>query len=121
MRLNGCPPQDAALAASPVGPIIAAVNATFPSHGIALDAAALPNPFYGVAPDTFIDSNQTLLALVDGGDDGEVSPLQPMLVKSRGVDVLFVIDAVSQISRLHMYASLANCYTSGGGYGRQLQ
>jgi lysophospholipase len=32
---------------------------------------------------------------VDGGEDGEVIPLQPLLVKARGVDVIFAIDAVS--------------------------
>ena len=55
----------------------------------------VPNPFFGVAPRTYIDSNQTILALVDGGDDGQISPLQPFLVKARGVDVILAIDAVS--------------------------
>jgi lysophospholipase len=32
---------------------------------------------------------------VDGGEDGEVISLQPLLVKARGVDVIFAIDAVS--------------------------
>ena len=83
------------LAESSIGPLIEAINATFPQPGIRLDSAAIPNPFFGIAPDTFIDSNQTIISLVDGGDDGEVSPLQPMLVKARAVDVIFVIDAVS--------------------------
>ena len=87
--------QAAALAASPIGPIVAAVNATFPHQTVELAAAAVPNPFVGVAPKTYIDSNQTILALVDGGNNGEASPLQPLLVKSRGVDVIFVMDAVS--------------------------
>lgn len=51
----------------------------------------------GMAPKTFIDSNQTLLAMVDGGEDGEVDPLQPLLVKARGVDVILAIDAVSVV------------------------
>jgi lysophospholipase len=33
--------------------------------------------------------------MVDGGEDGEVIPLQPLLVKARGIDVIFAIDAVS--------------------------
>ncbi|PSR77273.1 hypothetical protein PHLCEN_2v7966 [Hermanssonia centrifuga] len=81
------------LALSSVGPIIAALNATFPQSNLELDAGLVPNPFMGMAPKTFIDSNQTLLAMVDGGEDGEVDPLQPLLVKARGVDVILAIDA----------------------------
>ena len=85
------------LAASPAGAIIAAINATFKQKDIMLDAAAFPNPFFGLSPKTFIDSNQTIIALVDGGSDGQVSPIQPMLVKARGVDVIFVSDTVRAI------------------------
>ena len=66
-----------------------------PESQVEYDIASWPNPFYGVAPDTFIDSAQTNLNLVDGGEDGEVIPLQPLLVTARGVDVLLAIDAVS--------------------------
>jgi len=66
-----------------------------PEPKVEYDVASWPNPFYGVAPATFIDSAQTNLNLVDGGEDGEVIPLQPLLVKARGVDVIFAIDAVS--------------------------
>lgn len=86
--------QATSVASSEIGPLIAALNQFFPEPNVELDSAAVPNPFFGVAPKTFIDSNQTLLALVDGGSDGEVSPLQPMLVKARGIDTIFVIDAV---------------------------
>ncbi len=85
------------MALSSVGPIIAALNATFPQSNLELDAGLVPNPFMGMAPKTFIDSNQTLLAMVDGGEDGEVDPLQPLLVKARGVDVILAIDAVSVV------------------------
>lgn len=71
------------------------INQTFPQSGIRLDSAIVPNPFTGVAPKTFLDSNETQIALVDGGIDGEVVPIQPLLVKARGVDVLVAIDAVS--------------------------
>lgn len=66
-----------------------------PEPKVEYDVASWPNPFYGVAPDTFIDSAQTNLNMVDGGEDGEVIPLQPLLVKARGIDVIFAIDAVS--------------------------
>ncbi|GJE87443.1 lysophospholipase [Phanerochaete sordida] len=83
----------AALAASSIGPVVAAINATFPQPGLRLDTAAIPNPFQGVAPKTFLDRNQTIISFVDGGEDGEVVPIQPMLVKSRGVDIVIAIDA----------------------------
>ena len=76
-------------------PIITALEAVFPQPGIRLDAAELPNPFFGVSNATFPDSNQELLALVDGGEDGETTPFQPLLVKARGVDTIIAIDAVS--------------------------
>ena len=78
----------------------------FPETNIELDAGAVPNPFFGVAPSTFIDSNQTLLALVDAGSDGEVSPIQPMLVKARGIDTIFVIDAVRSLFTPTPYVSV---------------
>jgi lysophospholipase len=82
------------LNASIIGPLIDVVNETFPQNGIRLDTAVIPNPFLGVAPNSFLDRNEALLNIVDGGEDGEVVPIQPMLVKSRGVDVIIAIDAV---------------------------
>ena len=71
-----------------------------PESGVELDVASWPNPFRGVAPQTFLASNQTNLILVDGGEDGEIVPLQPLLVKARGLDTIFAIDAVSVASVL---------------------
>lgn len=87
--------QDAILDASIIGPVIEVLNQTVPQPGIRLDSAALPNTFQGVSPKTFIDSGETLLTLDDGGEDGEVVPIQPLLVKSREIDVIVTIDAVS--------------------------
>jgi lysophospholipase len=70
-----------------------------PEPKVEYDVASWPNPFYGVAPDTFIDSAQTNLNMVDGGEDGEIIPLQPLLVKARGIDVIFAIDAVSSFPK----------------------
>lgn len=58
----------------------------------------------GVAPQTFLDSGETQLALVDGGIDGQVIPIQPLLVKARSVDVVIAIDAVGPMKAT--YASL---------------
>lgn len=61
---------------------------------VELDAALYPNSFFGVANETFVDSDEALLSLVDGGENGENIPFQPLLVKARGLDVIFAIDSV---------------------------
>ncbi|KAI0934939.1 hypothetical protein AcV5_006621 [Taiwanofungus camphoratus] len=85
----------AAFKASPVGPILEILTDIIPEPGLELDTALVPNPFFGLSPGTFIDANETLLKFVDGGEDGETVPFQPLLVKARGVDVIFGIDAAS--------------------------
>lgn len=82
---------------STIGPELSLLNSLLPESGIELDVASWPNPFYGIAPKTFISTNQTDLSLVDGGEDGEIIPLQPLLVKARGVDTILAIDAVSTV------------------------
>ena len=82
-----------------VAPIVGLLSTFFPQPGVDPVAAAVPNPFFGLAPKTYIDSNQTLLRVVDGGEDGEIIPFQPLLVKARGVDVIIAIDAVRCLCR----------------------
>ncbi|KAH9851170.1 lysophospholipase [Lenzites betulinus] len=82
-----------ALANSSAGPIIGLIEELMPQTGLRLDAAPLPNPFFGLSPDTFVDTNSTILALVDGGEDGETTPLQPLLVRARGLDTIIAIDS----------------------------
>ena len=77
-----------------VGPMVQLMNASIPQPGVELDVVQYPNPFFGIAEGTFIDSSQTVLRMVDGGEDGEVIPIQPLLVKAREVDVIIAIDAV---------------------------
>ena len=74
---------------------MAAIETLYPQTDIRLDSAAVPNPFFGVAPDVYPDADQTILTLVDGGMDGEVTPYQPLLVKARGVDTIFARSAIS--------------------------
>ena len=38
------------------------------------------------------------LRLVDGGEDGEVIPIQPLLVHARGVDTIIAIDASADLN-----------------------
>ncbi|KZT29204.1 lysophospholipase [Neolentinus lepideus HHB14362 ss-1] len=77
--------------------LVSTVGPSGVEPGIELDAAVYPNPFYGLAPGTYIDSNQTYLSLVDGGFDTESIPLQPLLVKARGVEVILAIDATADV------------------------
>ncbi|KIM35894.1 hypothetical protein M413DRAFT_32127 [Hebeloma cylindrosporum] len=81
-----------ALASSPIGAVFTPFNQTFFQPNVELISAQYPNPFKGVAGQSFIDTNEDLLSLVDGGHDGENIPIQPLLVKARGVDTIFVID-----------------------------
>lgn len=60
-----------------------------------LDVAQFPNSFKGVAKTTFIDSNADFIGMVDGGEDDEVIPIQPLLVQARKVDVILAVDGVS--------------------------
>ncbi|KAF7290982.1 Lysophospholipase [Mycena chlorophos] len=70
------------------------VNETYPqSPNLRLDTSNYPNPFFGVSPKTFVDADETILSLCDGGEDGEITPYQPMLVKDRNIDVIIGIDA----------------------------
>ncbi|KAM0755886.1 hypothetical protein T439DRAFT_376171 [Meredithblackwellia eburnea MCA 4105] len=83
---------------SPVSPINAAwtlINSTFYSvqPNQQLDISAVPNPFKGLNNGSYEDSNQDQLRLLDGGLDGQVDPLAPLLVKARGVDTIIVADA----------------------------
>ncbi|KIK99016.1 hypothetical protein PAXRUDRAFT_133001 [Paxillus rubicundulus Ve08.2h10] len=86
--------------------IFSLLEELLPESDIELDVALWPNPFYGVAPDTFIASNQVDLSIVDGGEDGEVIPLQPLLVKARGVDTILAIDATSDVNNFADGSSL---------------
>lgn len=76
--------------------MIQAVNASF--HEVQpdqrLDISAVPNPFKGISAGRYEDSNQDQLWLLDGGLDGQVDPLAPLLVPARGVDTIIVVDAV---------------------------
>ncbi|KAJ7178193.1 lysophospholipase [Mycena filopes] len=85
----------------------ALINATYPQPpGLRLDTSNYPNPFHGVAPATFSDSGETILSLCDGGEDGQVSPLQPMLVPDRKIDVIVTIDSSNDANNFAAGASL---------------
>lgn len=58
-----------------------------------------PNPFQGVnGPAGFDRANDVALELTDGGENGENVPLNPLLAKARGVDVIIAADASADTS-----------------------
>lgn len=52
------------------------------------DVANWPNPFNGIKPSTFEDSNKTWLELLDGSSNQENIPYSPLFVNARGLDVI---------------------------------
>jgi len=52
-------------------------------------------PFQGINPGVYRDSQSKVLELVDGGDAGEVVAFAPLLAKYRQLDVIVALDASS--------------------------
>lgn len=88
--------QAGSLAGSPIAEIVDILEEYIPESEIDYTVGVVPNSFQGLHQDTFIDTDETYLQLVDGGEDDETVPFQPLLVKARQVDVIFAIDAVRQ-------------------------
>lgn len=53
----------------------------------------MPNPFQGYNPSTNPNANTNQLSLVDGGEDLQNIPLNPLLQPPRAVDVIYAIDS----------------------------
>lgn len=105
--------QASALADSTIGPLFQLIEESFSQPDIRLDVVRYPNAFFGVQNTTFLDSAKDTLSFVDGGEDGEIIPIQPLLVKARGVDVIIAIDAVCQARSLVHATLLTKCLQSG--------
>ncbi|KAH7137383.1 lysophospholipase [Dactylonectria estremocensis] len=56
------------------------------------DIASWPNPFYKYNPSDNMNANNSILTLVDGGEDLQNIPLHPLILPKRQVDVVFAID-----------------------------
>ena len=52
-----------------------------------------PNPFYGFHNSSNPDAEQRILNMVDGGENLENLPLQPLIQPERNVDVIFAVDS----------------------------
>lgn len=57
------------------------------------DVANWPNPFNGIKPSTYEDSNSTWIELIDGASNGENVPYGPLFVKARGLDVIVTLES----------------------------
>lgn len=62
-----------------------------------MDITAVPNPFLGLSATTYEDTTATQLRLVDGGLTGAVSPLAPLAVAARDIDLIIVVDSVGPL------------------------
>jgi lysophospholipase len=62
------------------------------------DVANWPNPFQGIKPATFQDSNQTWLNLIDGASNGENVPYGPLFVRKRALDVIVTLEGSADTS-----------------------
>ncbi|KAJ7771442.1 lysophospholipase catalytic domain-containing protein [Mycena metata] len=72
---------------------VAAFQQLHPQKNIRLDSALIPNAFEG--RQGFTETKEEFLSLGDGGIDGANLPLQPLLVKARGVQAIIAIDVSS--------------------------
>jgi hypothetical protein len=68
----------------------AAIAQLIPQKNIRLDSALIPNAFAG--RQKFTEKDEEFLSLADGGIDGANLPMQPLLVKDRGVQAIIALD-----------------------------
>lgn len=57
-----------------------------------------PNPFYGWNTDSNPTADSHRLTLVDGGEDGQNIPLDPLIQPFRHIDVIFAVDSSADTS-----------------------
>ncbi|KAI2640980.1 lysophospholipase [Xylaria nigripes] len=58
----------------------------------------VPNPFYKYNPSTNEYTHEDVLPLIDGGENGEDIPVEPMIQPLRHVDVIFAVDSGADIT-----------------------
>ena len=68
------------------------------------------NPFYGWRNGTNNNAQSDMLTLVDGGEDGENTPFHPLIQPMRQVDVIFAIDAASDVNSWPNGTALIDTY-----------
>lgn len=66
-----------------------------------------PNAFFGYNNMSNPNYNSSTLSLVDGGEDGENVPLQPLIQPERALDVIFAVDSSADTNNTNWPAGLA--------------
>ncbi|GIJ84639.1 lysophospholipase 1 [Aspergillus pseudoviridinutans] len=61
-------------------------------------AAYDPSPFYQYNKDSSPFAQGTRLTVVDGGEDGQNIPLNPLIQRKRNVDIIFAVDSGSDVA-----------------------
>jgi lysophospholipase len=69
-----------------------------------------PNPFLGWNNKSNPSAQDTRLTLVDGGEDNQNLPLNPLIQPSRAVDVIFAIDSSADINNYPNGSALRETY-----------
>ena len=77
------------------------------------DIADYPNPFIGVNNDSSHIANNTMLTLVDGGEDNQNIPLNPLIQPMRNVDVIFAVDSSADTNETWPTADSATGWPNG--------
>lgn len=89
------------------------------------DIADYPNPFYHYNNDTNPNANSTQLTLVDGGEDLQNIPLNPLIQPARMVDVIFAVDSSADTNTTWPTADSATGWPNGASleatYRRSLE
>ncbi|KAH8906498.1 lysophospholipase [Coniochaeta sp. PMI_546] len=99
--------------------LLQSINATLASVGEEnRDIASWPNPFYKYNLDYSLNANSTTLTLVDGGEDLQNIPLQPLTLLQRDVDVILAIDSSADTASLWPNGTslVATQHRSASGY-----
>lgn len=89
------------------------------------DIADYPNPFYHYHNDTNPNAESRQLTLVDGGEDNQNIPLNPLIQPSRMVDVIFAVDSSADTNETWPTADSATGWPNGASlqatYRRSLE
>jgi lysophospholipase len=89
------------------------------------DIADYPNPFYKYNKDTNPNAASEQLTLVDGGEDNQNIPLNPLIQPARMVDVIFAVDSSADTNETWPTADSAPGWPNGASlqatYRRSLE
>lgn len=121
-----------------LGALATVVNETFfeggKQVGLQMDTANVPNPFMGTGNGNYLDVNETILRMTDGGINGgmcsrlvwpilfladnvfisEVTPYAPLITSARGLDIIIGLDNVCVFVILILFVVSVTTLSSPG-------